>query len=99
MGRRGREAAAGRLRRGDQRRADKSRPPRAGPRGLKVLDASVAVDMLGESSTGSTAAAMVANERLIVPAHSDAEAYTPFRGLFPLNLADRARLHLTAWAL
>ena len=48
--------------------------------------------MLGESSTGSTAAAMVANERLIVPAHFDAEVYAAFRGLFRRKLVDRARL-------
>src|SRR6058998_1940595 len=65
---------------------------RAGPRGLKVLDASVAVDMLGESPTGSTAAAMVASERLIVPAHFDAEVYAAFRRLFRRELVDHARL-------
>src|SRR2546428_3566058 len=92
MGRRGREAAAGRLRRRDQRRACKSRPPRAGPGRLKVLDASVAVDMLGESARGSRAAAMVANERLIVPAHFDAEVYAAFRRLFRRKLVDRSRL-------
>src|SRR5438093_4142855 len=94
MGSRHREAATGRLRRRDQRRAGTSRPPRAGPGGLKVLDASVAVDMLGESSRGSTAAAMVANERLIVPAHFDAEVYAAFRRLFRRKLGDHARLDL-----
>ena len=50
--------------------------------------------MLGESSTGSTAAAMVANERLIVPAHFDAEVYAAFRRLFRRKLVDRVRLDL-----
>ena len=48
--------------------------------------------MLGESATGATAAAIVANERLIVPAHFDAEVYAAFRGLIRRKLVDRARL-------
>jgi predicted nucleic acid-binding protein len=47
--------------------------------------------MLGESSSGSTAAAIIANERLIVPAHFDAEVYAAFRGLFRRRLVDRSR--------
>jgi predicted nucleic acid-binding protein len=50
--------------------------------------------MLGESSRGSTAAAMIANDRLIVPAHFDAEVYAAFRWLFRRSLVDRARLDL-----
>jgi predicted nucleic acid-binding protein len=48
--------------------------------------------MLGESSAGRAAAAIVANERLIVPAHFDAEVYAAFRRLFRRKLVDRARL-------
>ena len=59
---------------------------------MKVLDASVAVDMLGESPRGSRAAALIANERLIVPAHFDAEVYAAFRRLFRRRLVDRSRL-------
>ena len=50
--------------------------------------------MLGESSRGRAAAAIVANERLIVPAHFDAEVYAAFRRLFRRGLVDRARLDL-----
>ncbi len=35
---------------------------------------------------------MIANERLIVPAHFDAEVYAAFRRLFRRKLVDRARL-------
>lgn len=35
---------------------------------------------------------MIANERLIVPAHFDAEVYAAFRRLFRQRLVDRARL-------
>lgn len=48
--------------------------------------------MLGESSTGLSAAAIVANERLIVPAHFDAEVYGALRRLFRRKLVDRPRL-------
>ena len=48
--------------------------------------------MLGESARGSVAAAMIANERLIVPAHFDAEVYAAFRRLFRRKLVARSRL-------
>jgi predicted nucleic acid-binding protein len=54
----------------------------------------VAVDLLGESSRGSTAAAIIANERLIVPAHFDAEVYAAFRGLFRRRLVDGSRFDI-----
>jgi predicted nucleic acid-binding protein len=38
--------------------------------------------MLAESPTGVAAAAAIANERLIVPAHFDVEVYGAFRRLF-----------------
>ena len=41
---------------------------------------------------GRAAAAIVANERLIVPAHFDAEVYAAFRRLFRRKLVDRARV-------
>jgi len=48
--------------------------------------------MLGESARGSVAAAMIGSERLIVPAHFDAEVYAAFRRLFRRSLVDHARL-------
>ena len=48
--------------------------------------------MLGESARGLVAAAMIANERLIVPAHFDAEVYAAFRRLFRRKLVARSRL-------
>jgi predicted nucleic acid-binding protein len=38
--------------------------------------------MLAESATGAVAAAAIANERLVVPAHFDVEVYGTFRRLF-----------------
>src|SRR5438552_17671460 len=94
MGRRGGEAPSGRLRRQDERGARSGGPARDAPRRLKVLDASVAVDMLGESARGLVAAAMIANERLIVPAHFDAEVYAAFRRLFRRKLLACSRSDL-----
>jgi predicted nucleic acid-binding protein len=48
--------------------------------------------MLAESATGALAAAAIANERLVVPAHFDAEVYGTFRRLFRRKLVDRSRL-------
>src|SRR5438094_9722327 len=48
--------------------------------------------MLGESARGLVAAAMIANERLIVPAHFDAEVYAAFRRLFRRKSVARSRL-------
>src|SRR5438552_18583601 len=48
--------------------------------------------MLAESETGVVAAAAVAKERLVVPAHFDAEVYAAFRRLFRRKLIDRSRL-------
>ena len=48
--------------------------------------------MLAESETGVVAAAAIAEERLIVPAHFDVEVYVTFRRLFRRKLVDRSRL-------
>src|SRR5256712_13542562 len=48
--------------------------------------------MLAESETGVVAAAAIAEERLIVPAHFDFEVYAAFRRLFRRKLVDRSRL-------
>jgi len=48
--------------------------------------------MLAESETGVVAAAAIAEERLIVPAHFDVEVYAAFRRLFRRKLVDRSRL-------
>src|SRR3989442_239189 len=92
VGRRGRETPARRLRRKDGCRTRARDQARDGSRGLIVLDASAAVEMLAESETGVVAAAAIAEERLIVPAHFDVEVYAAFRRLFRRKLVDRSRL-------
>jgi predicted nucleic acid-binding protein len=47
--------------------------------------------MLGETETGALAGAAIANERLVVPAHFDAEVYGTFRRLFRRGKLDRER--------
>ena len=47
--------------------------------------------MLAESATGALAAAAIANERLVVPAHFDAEVYGTFRRLFRHGKLSRGR--------
>jgi predicted nucleic acid-binding protein len=47
--------------------------------------------MLAESATGAVAAAAIANERLVVPAHFDVEVYGTFRRLFRHGRLSRAR--------
>ena len=44
------------------------------------------------SRTGRTAAALIANERLAVPAHFDAEVYSAFRRHFRQGLLTRQQL-------
>ena len=48
--------------------------------------------MLANSRTGAAAAALIANERLAVPAHFDAEVYSAFRRHFRQGLMARAQL-------
>jgi predicted nucleic acid-binding protein len=47
--------------------------------------------MLAETKTGAVAAAAIADERLIVPAHFDVEVYGTFRRLFRQGKVKRAR--------
>ena len=47
--------------------------------------------MLAESATGAVAGAAIANERLVVPAHFDAEVYGTFRRLFRQRNLSRRR--------
>ena len=47
--------------------------------------------MLAESETGVVAAAAIAKERLVVPAHFDVEVYATFRRLFRHSKLDRKR--------
>ena len=47
--------------------------------------------MLAETRTGAVAAAAIANERLIVPAHFAVEVYGTFRRLFRQRKVGRAR--------
>ena len=59
--------------------------------------------MLAGSRTGRTAAALIVNERLAVPAHFDAEVYGAFRRHFRQGLMTRRQLdtvtaHLVALA-
>lgn len=48
--------------------------------------------MLANSRIGAAAAARIANERLAVPAHFDAEVYSAFRRHFRQGLLERAEL-------
>lgn len=48
--------------------------------------------MLAETATGLRAAAAIANERLVVPAHFDVEVYATFRRLFRHGKLTRGRL-------
>src|SRR5438552_2080953 len=91
VGRRGRETPARRLRRKDGCRTRARDQARDGTQGLIVLDASAAVEMLAESETGVVAAAAIAEERLVVPAHFDVEVYATFRRLFRHSKLDRKR--------
>src|SRR5207302_1889241 len=59
--------------------------------------------MLAGSRTGRTAAALIANERLAVPAHFDAEVYSAFRrhfrqGLLTRQELDRVTAHIVGLA-
>jgi predicted nucleic acid-binding protein len=47
--------------------------------------------MLAQTATGAVAAAAIANERLVVPAHFDVEVYGTFRRLFRHGKLSRAR--------
>jgi predicted nucleic acid-binding protein len=47
--------------------------------------------MLAESATGVKAAAAIANQRLVVPAHFDVEVYGTFRRLFRHGKLTRER--------
>jgi predicted nucleic acid-binding protein len=63
----------------------------------------VAVEILVRSPAGASAAALIANERLAVPAHFDAEVYGAFRrhfrrGLLTRRELDRVSAHLQALA-
>jgi predicted nucleic acid-binding protein len=51
----------------------------------------VAIEMLAETRLGAVAAAAIAGERLIVPAHFDVEVYGTFRRLFRQGKVKRAR--------
>jgi predicted nucleic acid-binding protein len=68
-----------------------------------ALDASLAVEILAGSRTGATAADLLVNERLAVPAHFDAEVYSAFRrhfrrGLLTPRQLDRVSAQLVALA-
>jgi predicted nucleic acid-binding protein len=52
----------------------------------------VAIEMLAESAIGAVAAAAIADERLVVPAHFDIEVYGTFRRLFRAGKLGRGRL-------
>src|SRR5437899_3188251 len=47
--------------------------------------------MLAETATGAAAAAAIAKQRLVVPAHFDVEVYGTFRRLFRHGKLSRAR--------
>lgn len=47
--------------------------------------------MLAGSATGAAAGAAIANERLVVPGHFDAEVYGTFRRLFRAGKLSRGR--------
>jgi len=51
--------------------------------------------MLAETRTGAAAAAAIANERLVVPAHFDVEVYGTFRRLFRHGKLSRGRFDAT----
>jgi predicted nucleic acid-binding protein len=51
--------------------------------------------MLAETATGAVAAATIANERLVVPAHFDVEVYGTFRRLFRHGRLTRGRFDAT----
>ncbi|MDQ2913335.1 MAG: type II toxin-antitoxin system VapC family toxin [Chloroflexota bacterium] len=51
--------------------------------------------MLAETAAGAIAAATIANERLVVPAHFDVEVYGTFRRLFRHGKLTRGRFDAT----
>ena len=55
--------------------------------------------MLAETATGAMAAATIANERLVVPAHFDVEVYATFRRLFRHGKLTRGRFDTTVGRL